>query len=132
MNAIRHLTWFNRLFLVVMVGGAVWCLAVGIWWWTALLLVGVAYLAVAYRQALRGGGTDRSRVNAVQPFDERESAASTWAFNVTGQVAVLALMALFVAQTAMQGGQPDTIVVLLLLLVAGTWGVAIQVATRRA
>ena len=132
MTALRHLTWFNRLFLAVMLGGAVWCLAVGIRWWAAVLPVGVAYLAVAYRQALRGKGTDRSRVNAVQPFDERESAASTWAFNITGQVAVLALMAIFVAQTATRDGQPDTVVVLLLLLVAGTWGVAIQVATRRA
>ena len=131
MTALRHLTWFNRLFLALLVGGAAWWVAAGIWWYGIGLVLALGYLAVAYHRALRGRGTDRSRVNAVQPFDERERAASTWAFNVTGQVAVLALLGVFIGQVATGGVETDLTVALLLLLVAGTWGVAIQVATRR-
>ncbi|KRE60893.1 hypothetical protein [Nostocoides sp. Soil756] len=129
-TAPRRLSWFNVAYLTVLLAGGLWCAATGVWPMAVVLLAGATLMGVVIRRALHGQGTDTRRLDAVQPFDERERAASTWSFAVVGRVALVALTALFVAQVALR--RVDLVVAVGLVLLTAVWGVAIRVALRRA
>lgn len=127
----RRISTFNLLYLAVFVGGGVWCLVEGVWFLGAVFLGLSLFLGLAIARSRRGAGSDTERLNAVQPYDEREQAASTWAFAIVGQAALLGLTALFVGQIASRDGEADAVVVLGLLGLAVVWGVANRLAVRR-
>ncbi|WP_299446617.1 hypothetical protein [uncultured Phycicoccus sp.] len=131
MHTTRPISWFNRVLLTVLVAGAVWCAVTGVWLLAVVLAAAVAYLGLSIARARRGSGSDRSRVNAVQPFDERERDASTRALALVGQTSIIALMSIFIAQAATRDGRVDPVVAGVLIVLAAVWGVGIQVAVRR-
>ncbi len=132
MTTLRHLTWFNRINLTVLVAGAAWCAVAGVWGMAVILVLAAAFLVVSIWRAARGAGTDTSRINAVQPYDERERAASTWALALVGQFAIIGLTALLVVQAATHDGRVDLLVAGPLIALALVWAVGIKAAVRRA
>ncbi|GGL42845.1 hypothetical protein H9L10_10915 [Phycicoccus endophyticus] len=132
MDTPRQLTWFNRILLAVVVAGGLWCTATGVWWFAAGLLGTAAALGVVLWRAVRGRGSDTRRLDAAQPFDEREHAASTWSFAVVGRTAIVALVAAVVVQAATRDGRVDATLASALVLVCLVWATAIRLALRRA
>ncbi|NHA69669.1 hypothetical protein [Phycicoccus flavus] len=127
----RRISTFNLLYLTVLTVGGLWCLVVGVWT-MGVVLVGMAVvLGIVIGRSRRGAGTDTGRVDAVQPYDERERAASTWAFAVVGQAALIGLTAVFVGLVATDTGPGLLPVALGLVALAVVWGVANRVAVRR-
>lgn len=128
----RRISTFNLLYLALFVGGGLWCLVAGVWTMGVVLLAVAVLLGAVIARSRRGAGSDTERLNAVQPYDEREQAASTWAFAVVGQAALLGLTAVFIGLVATGAGPEMLPVALGLLALAVVWGVANRVAVRRA
>ena len=131
MDTSHRISWFNRILLTVVVVGGIWCLLTDAWWLGVLLLVAAAVLGVVILLAARGRFSDTTRLDAVQPFDEREQAASTWSFAVVGRAAIIGMLGVFIVQAATRGGRVDLWVALAVVLLCVIWGLAIRAAVRR-
>lgn len=127
----RRISTFNVLYLAVLGLGGVWCAVEGVWTMAVVFLGVAVVLGVVIVRSLHGGGTDTKRLDAVQPFDEREQAASTWALAVVGQAALLGLTAVFVGLVATDAGPALLPVAFGLMALAVVWGVANRLAVRR-
>ena len=131
MSTSHRITWFNRILLTVFVVGGAWCMVAGVWWIGLLLVLAAAVLSVIVWLAARGRLSDTARLDAVQPFDEREQAASTWSFAMVGRTAVIGMVGVFVVQAATRDGQVEPWLALAIILLCVVWGVSIRVAVRR-
>ncbi|MCE1178807.1 MAG: hypothetical protein LWW86_07210 [Micrococcales bacterium] len=92
MTSTRPISLFNRIFvplLLIGAGAAFWRDApqVGI-----AVLLAVAFVGVTIWRAQRGMGSAYERVNALQPYDERDRELTMTGFGYLG-------MALFIVQT---------------------------------
>ncbi len=131
MDTSHRISWFNRILLTVVVVGGIWCLLSEAWLLGVLLLVAAAVLGAVILLAARGRFSDTTRLDAVQPFDERERAASTWSFAVVGRAAIIGMLGVFITQAATREGRVDLWVAFAVVLLCVVWGVAIRVAVRR-
>jgi hypothetical protein len=121
----HRLSWFNRIALLLVLIGVIVCIMRGQWLPAgvfALALIGMAWAAIA---ASRGRGSDRMRVDAAQPFDERERQIVRSGFAVVGQFAFLTQIALVIWQVASQGstivGECIRLIALSTALGIGNW-----------
>ncbi|XVX19189.1 hypothetical protein ACQP1U_12785 [Actinomycetota bacterium] len=92
MTTTRPISPFNRIFVpLLLVGGAaaIWRgqTSIGL-----AVLAGVTFVAVSIWRAQRGLGNTYERVNAIQPYDERDRELTMTGFGYLG-------MALFILQT---------------------------------
>lgn len=86
---LQRITWFNRAMLVVLAAGAVLALVKGLWIPAVVLAVAFAIMAALIVRAAGGGGSDQTRIDAAQPYDEREARVALSGFALAGQVAVV-------------------------------------------
>lgn len=90
---VRPVSLVNRVFL------GLWALVLAASLWkqqfTVAIILGVAFavMVVTIQSARRGQGSASMRVNALQPYDERDEALMAKSFSLLGQ-------AIFVVQTA--------------------------------
>ncbi len=130
MTTARSITWFNRIYLAVFVAGAAWSLLEGQVLFGAALAAGAGAVAVSIVRATRGRGSDFERVSAVQPFDERDRAASTWSFAVVGMAAIILQTVVLLTQI-LRDGRADLLVAGESLSLFAVWAAAVWVAVRR-
>lgn len=97
MKSFSNLTWFNRLYVVLWLLGALWCASQGVWGWAvACALIPVLTLATL----VFGKDSESIRISGAQPADERDARAIEWAFAAIGKVAIFASTAAFILVVA--------------------------------
>ena len=132
MHLLRDVSWFNRILITVLALGGAWCVAARVWPLGVVLVAAAVIMGVVTLRAAGGRGSDTMRLDAVQPYDEREQAASEWSFAVVGRIAIVGLVTVFVVQGATRDGRVDPVVTLVLVTLCLVWAGAIRVAVRRA
>lgn len=96
MQTLTSLTWFNRIGLVVLAVGIPYLVVQREWIGAAVWTIALVYLSIAVNRSVRGRAGDTERVDAAQPYDERDAAAIRSGFAVVGQVAFLAQVAIVI------------------------------------
>lgn len=96
METLTATTWFNRIALLVLAAGVAYLFAQGQTTPAILWLVALLYAAFSVVRSVRGQGGDTERVDAAQPFDERDAAAVRSGFALVGQVAFIAQIAIVI------------------------------------
>jgi hypothetical protein len=103
MQTLTALTWFNKIGLAVLGVGVVYLALAGQSTAAILWSAGLLYLCVAVYRSVRGRAGDTERVDAAQPYDERDAAAIRSGFAAVGQVAFLGQVAIVIWHM----GRPD-------------------------
>jgi hypothetical protein len=96
MQTLTATTWFNRITLLVLSAGIVYLFVLGQTTAAVLWLAGVLYAAFSVVRSVSGRARDTTRVDAAQPFDERDAAAVRSGFALVGQVAFIAQLAIVI------------------------------------
>ncbi|MEE8601559.1 hypothetical protein [Euzebya tangerina] len=124
---VRQLSWFNRLYALVWIGGGIAALATGQIPLGLVALV-IPLLTLGLWKATQN--TDHGRVAAVQPADEREQQALEYSFAIVGQFAIMLTSVGFLAAAVLESDATElaTGVLLATMLV---WGAAQHLAIRR-
>lgn len=131
-TALPQVSWFNRVGLALLVVGITYLALRGQWVYTVLLALVLGYLAYSVLRARRGAADDSERVNAAQPFDERDASVSTHGFALVGQVAILAQFAYVIWLMGRPGSDTLQIEGWKLFALALVMGVGNWLALRRA
>lgn len=129
--ALAPLTWFNKVGFVLLATGVTYLAVAGQSTAAMLWGAGLVYLVVAAYRSMHGRAGDTERVDAAQPYDERDEAAVRSGFAVVGQVAFLGQIAVVIWHM----GRPDEPGLFLemaqVVILAVVLGVANRVALRR-
>ena len=96
MQTLAATTWFNRIALLVLAAGVAYLFARDQTTPAVLWLLALLYLAFSVVRSVRGRAGDTERVDAAQPFDERDAAAVRSGFALVGQVAFIAQIAIVI------------------------------------
>ncbi len=131
MASLAHLTWFNRAMLLLLGGGVAVALVRSEWLLAGVFGCLLLSMGAVILLASRGRGTDRMRVDAAQPYDERERLLTTRGFAVVGQFAIIAQLGLVLQQVLVAGPRVVDEVVRL-LVVSVILGLGNAWASRRA
>lgn len=128
--ALTRLSWFNRIALSVLVVGTVLLLVRGHWITASIVAPAVPIMAWLALRSMKGAGSDYDRVNAAQPYDERDAAVITAGFSFLGQFVFIAQLALTLWALAVR---PATVIEELarLLAIGIALGVGNWLAARR-
>ncbi|MFN2320470.1 MAG: hypothetical protein ABR500_12430 [Dermatophilaceae bacterium] len=131
MYTLSAITWFNRTAFVVLAAGTVYLFAREQSTAALLLALALAVMAFSVSRSVRGLAGDNERVNAAQPFDERDSVAMRNGFAAVGQFAFIAQGAVVIWHIGRPGQTGLLAEVVKIVALSVALGVGNWVALRR-